>query len=377
MRLTIYDKILLYLFEYKEHRNDPQMPEDITQQGIADGVGISVTHVPRSALKLTKMGLVSETSTHVKGADRKKKTYHLTAKGVEICLEMQERMGRIECIYSEGAGSETRTITLAKMFEALKQKCAKCGRPIPTFFEMLCFMGEGNELGFEPFVKCLEGSEEKAGQAKDAVMPFFGRSKELKDLMGSFISNAGVCILLSGEEGIGKSALLQAGAQEAKQRGTLSQVMCISSEADGPVGIKEFSMDLFRCEKEGRRLVVFDIDHDGKKDVFGVIRLVKELLTSPGPNIVVITCTGDGLVHLRKALTSTNVRSLELGPLDLEVLKKLAPEHIKSAQIKALAALSKGNPKRFLAALSAPDIALKDDLDEHQKALLRVLRSKD
>lgn len=377
MNLTIYDKILLYLFEYKDHRNDPQMPEALTQQGIAQSVGISVTHVPRSVQKLVKQGLVSEVSTHVKMSQKKKKTYHLTTKGITTCLEMRERIGRMECIYSEGVGGETRTTTHAKAYEALKQICAKRHKPIPKFFEMLKFMGDGEELRYEPFVNCLKRPEEKTGQEKDDAAPFFGRSKEMKYILGSLTSGTNVCILLSGEEGIGKSALLQAGIREAKGRAATNQVMCISSEPNDLARIKEFSMDLFRSEMEGHRLVAFDIDHDGKKDISGIIRIVKELMASPGPNIIVITCVVDGQRHLEKALLGIKVLSLELGPLDLDILKRLAPSHIKSAQIKTIAALSKGNPKRFLAALSAPDIASKDDLDEHQKALLRVLRSKE
>lgn len=377
MRLTIYDKILLHLFEYKAHRNDPQMPESLTQHGIAECVGISVTHVPRSVEKLVMQGQVFEASTHVKLSQRKKKTYHLTTKGITTCMEMRERIGRMECIYSEGEGTETRTMTYSKVFEALKQRCAKRRKPIPTFFEMLKFIGDGDELRYEPFVDGLERPDEETGREKDDAAPFFGRSKEMNYLLGSFTSGTNVCILLSGEEGIGKSALLHAGIREAKGRAATNQVMWISSEPNDLARIKEFSMDLFRSEKKGHRLVAFDIDHDGKKDVSGIIRVVKELMASPGPNIIVITCLVDGQRHLEKALVGIKVMSLELGPLDLDILKRLAPEHIKSTQLKALSALSKGNPKRFLAALSAPDITSKDDLDEHQKALLKVLRSKD
>ena len=157
MKMTVYDRILLYLFEYKEHRNDPQMPQSITQQGLAKGVGITVTHVPRSVGKLVRQGLALEVGAHVVGAQRKKKTYHLTHAGVVACLEMRERLERMECVYSEGGDSGARTMTLAKMQEAVKHRCGKEGRPIPTLFEVLSAMGDGNELRFEQIIGATGG----------------------------------------------------------------------------------------------------------------------------------------------------------------------------------------------------------------------------
>jgi hypothetical protein len=109
-----------------------------------------------------------------------------------------------------------------------------------------------------------------------------------------------------------------------------------------------------------------------------VIRLTKELLEAAGVNTVVITCTKEGRYHLNEALAGLSVVTIGIGPLGLDVLKKLAPSGMTAAQLRALAALSKGNPKSFLAALKAPGSeSIDEGLDEHQKALLKVLRSKE
>ena len=69
------------------------MPFSVSQKGIAEGVDIRITHIPRAVQKLLEDDLISEFKTHFRGHLRKRKAYFLTEKGTVKALELKESVG--------------------------------------------------------------------------------------------------------------------------------------------------------------------------------------------------------------------------------------------------------------------------------------------
>lgn len=80
--LTYKTKVLLYLRDYVGVEDEDLFPMDVTQEGIAEGVSMSRTHVSRIVQDLMDEDLLKEWNAHVKTRKRKLKTYSLTSKGV-------------------------------------------------------------------------------------------------------------------------------------------------------------------------------------------------------------------------------------------------------------------------------------------------------
>lgn len=88
LRLKYRDKVLLFLMEYSDMDFCGQVPEDITQKGISDALGMSRTHTSRVLKRLKNDDLLKEELASVEGHERKLKSYMLTSKGVNNANEI-------------------------------------------------------------------------------------------------------------------------------------------------------------------------------------------------------------------------------------------------------------------------------------------------
>jgi hypothetical protein len=110
--LTVKDKILLHLRDSRSRRG--HLSHASTQEGIAEGVDMRRSHVPRAVKGLVKEGDVDETSTRLPGRTRKVKTYELTDSGMRIGREISEDLGK-ETIIIRGVEETQMTIKEARM----------------------------------------------------------------------------------------------------------------------------------------------------------------------------------------------------------------------------------------------------------------------
>ena len=75
VRLTVEEKILLLMNEHQRYKKDYDVPNDLTQQGIAAYLGTGRGNVPREIRKLKDKGLIFERIAHIKGSQRRQKGY--------------------------------------------------------------------------------------------------------------------------------------------------------------------------------------------------------------------------------------------------------------------------------------------------------------
>ncbi|MEW5936966.1 MAG: tetratricopeptide repeat protein [Candidatus Thermoplasmatota archaeon] len=88
--LSVWEMIVLHLLRFGRFREEFEVPEGTSQQGIADGVGITRAHAAVELKTLKERGLVVERLAHVRGAKTKKKAYFLTHEGEREASKMKQ-----------------------------------------------------------------------------------------------------------------------------------------------------------------------------------------------------------------------------------------------------------------------------------------------
>jgi predicted transcriptional regulator len=86
--LTVRDRILLHLANFGLNETDHWAPTQVSQKGIATGVGISAKHVHQYVRPMINEGLVKESSSYIQGGKQHQKVYFLTNKGREAAKWM-------------------------------------------------------------------------------------------------------------------------------------------------------------------------------------------------------------------------------------------------------------------------------------------------
>jgi len=75
---------------YQRYEDEFEVPQGVTQSGIADAVWIHQKHVPRTIRKMQDKDLVMEKISHITGVKQKRKVYFLTPAGTAKALKLKE-----------------------------------------------------------------------------------------------------------------------------------------------------------------------------------------------------------------------------------------------------------------------------------------------
>ncbi len=96
LRIPVLDKIIVHLYMYRKYADRYEYPVEMTQPGIAQAVGISVTHIPRNIKRLMEEGFVSMKKGHVSGKKKRVTVYFLTPQGLRRAKELIENLEKYE-----------------------------------------------------------------------------------------------------------------------------------------------------------------------------------------------------------------------------------------------------------------------------------------
>jgi hypothetical protein len=89
--LSQQEKVLLHLMNYQRYSLDADVPKEVTQDGIAAGVGIGRNNVNKLVLALVDLGYAEALeSRHVKGLPNVRKVYFLTQAGFDEALALKK-----------------------------------------------------------------------------------------------------------------------------------------------------------------------------------------------------------------------------------------------------------------------------------------------
>ncbi len=176
--LTVKEKILLHLRDSRSSRE--HLSRASTQEGIAEGVDMRRSHVPRAVKGLVHEGNVEETSTRLPGRTRKVKTYALTDSGMRIGREISDELGK-DTIIIRGVEETQMTIKEARMAFDL------------TTLEIVRNLSPEN---------VLEIPEEEEAEE----MEFLDRKSELSEMKNWLNGDVNILVIYS-PEGFGKTQL--------------------------------------------------------------------------------------------------------------------------------------------------------------------------
>jgi DNA-binding MarR family transcriptional regulator len=93
LSLTVEERIVLHLGDYKSLDGKYEMPVGMTQRGIADSVGVQQKHLSRHIQKLVTNGLAEEATARVAGMKQRMKIYKLTYDGQMRASELRGFIG--------------------------------------------------------------------------------------------------------------------------------------------------------------------------------------------------------------------------------------------------------------------------------------------
>nr|AGF93617.1 archaeal ATPase family [uncultured organism] len=91
-KFTAKDKVLVHILSYYGIENTYTQPVEITQEGIAESVGLRQNTVSYAVRNLVKEGLLYDETHRIKGKKQKRKAYYLTEDGVEKAEKIKEEM---------------------------------------------------------------------------------------------------------------------------------------------------------------------------------------------------------------------------------------------------------------------------------------------
>lgn len=110
IKLTAGEKVLLHLYEYTKYVDHFEVPFAVTQDGIAEAIGILRSHVPRTIKNLMDKGYVEEKLAHVIGSERRRKVYFLTTPGIAHAKKIRDDVKAVEWIFGIPEEKEERIL---------------------------------------------------------------------------------------------------------------------------------------------------------------------------------------------------------------------------------------------------------------------------
>ena len=132
IKLTVEEKICLHLLDYIQLRDEFVLPEEISQNGIAEAIGVQRGHASVALISLKKKELVTEKVSRVSDSSRRIKVYFLTRTGLDETLKAKKMFEETSVVVSVGGKEQNtlikeinsiaeRKISLVKILDALSE----------------------------------------------------------------------------------------------------------------------------------------------------------------------------------------------------------------------------------------------------------------
>lgn len=188
--LSLADKVLIYLSRIKVDRGADLVPKDVSQEGIAEGVGISRSHVPRTVKSLIGEGLIEETKRHVRLRDKRVKVYFILPRGIKKAMELEEKaMSRV--VTAKIQNTMVQGMSLSQLERAFHRR-----------IDILKLSGNEDFIDLDAIL--TTGVTDFSDSPK--VETFLDREDEI-ELMKTFLKSRALVLSIYGAKGIGTSSL--------------------------------------------------------------------------------------------------------------------------------------------------------------------------
>ncbi len=356
MHLRIADRILIHLYDYRVYEDRYEYPLEITQQGIAEKVGISTAHVPRNIKKLVEAGLIYTKKGHVTGKKKRVTVYFLTARGI---AEARKIIDEIETIKID-VGNQTYTIKDLK--KILPLSLLEIIQKIENG-EIIDLLNKRNRIVFR--------------EVNVQIDLFVDREEEISKMVEWY--SQGKILSIIGGRGMGKTMLVNKFLQIIEPKESILWFHLY--EGRSWESIKDIFKNLFgddnvlKILRNNPTILIFDNYFQVTDSFVSALRsLVRENLNKSK----IIVCMRANTPFYNRFYTISDVAEqlvteIRLEGLPYEAAKELLP-HIKEKALKHIHRLTKGNPL-VLRALMENNLDKIDFLTADQKHVLKYLAS--
>lgn len=401
--LTIEKKILMHLSSLMKYEQQFEVPFSLTQEGIAESIGIRRDNIPRAVKTLRETGLIYEKVTRVEHVKRKRKVYFLTPKGIEYTQKIQRQISSSRIKYETSTG-EIKDITIGDLKNSLEFNMSLIelikhitpegkfvpGRPDLKKAKKTPAVTEREESGTAPdeFVEYLE--------SMPRAKYFVGRKSELTKFKDWMNSNSNKIIVIHGIAGIGKTTLASKVVSELRGKrslfwyrfhrwDTLRNTINVLSgflddlnkkrlksllNSENAVDLSEISRALEDDLKDINAVLVFDDFQRIKDRIAELFSLLVEILGNiKGIHVIIIGRRILPFYDRAEVVVARKIAELQLTGLDeessMEILKLKALKGLDDKVFKTIYKLTQGHPLFLELLSSVEDIETQRDIKRY------------
>lgn len=394
LHLTVTEKILLHLLGHLKYEDKFEVPYSLTQDGIAEAVGVRRSYVSQAARELIQKELASERLSHVKGEARRRRTYFLTLEGKAQAEKLREKVRYINVILRGKEGEK-------------EVKLGDINRLLNKNLKILELLGAVSDEGvFDLQIRPPRPSSRiDFTQTYPRPKYFFGRKNELKEIKEWLGSKDMKILVIKGIAGIGKTTLMaEVASKESKRRifwykfhnwSTLRNLLShlseflieakkdalkIYLEENRMIDIGDVQVLLSTQLVDLNALLVFDDFHKADDPILGLFEALCEILEDKKEiKIVLLGRKIPKFYDRREVVIRRIILELQLEGLDknssLEILKK---RKIDSEHLDKIYENTKGHPLSLeLVEITEGEIAKRNIKQFLSEEVLRRLNEKE
>ncbi len=364
--VTVEKRLLLYLKEYLRYNDKFEVPVDITQEGIAEALGIRQHHVSRAITTLVDNGMVYERTAHIKGKKRRRKAYFLTQESIPYLEELEQEIGSQTVTVKTGSG-ELRDMTVTKICSELKAIYSV----EPTLFELTNTIITDGEADLTKNYSFLNRSASavvvRRGEVP-VVTAFIGREEEIKLIHRFSKSTEKTVLAIYGLAGIGKTTLAARVCHDEKERSMfwypcnewtttwhiLEELRHFTADMKGENEVVEADQTRDVNSWVGKvagdlnkqdALIVLDDVHKLNNEAQSVLRLLLAALKGGSSNTILLGRYKPKLYSRQDTLEGAHVMEMELKGIDIKTAKRFVhSKGMDDKTFKRLYTVTKGHP---------------------------------
>jgi DNA-directed RNA polymerase subunit M/transcription elongation factor TFIIS len=121
VRVTVKEKILIHLFGFSKFKDEFEVPQKVTQDGMAKVIGVRRSHIASALKDLRISEFIEEKKTRIEGNERRKNAYFLTPQGETEALRIKESVLEKEVQIKAEDGS-LKEVKISEIGEHLDKK---------------------------------------------------------------------------------------------------------------------------------------------------------------------------------------------------------------------------------------------------------------
>ncbi len=358
--LTAKESIMIHLKDFYQYEKDIECPHDMTQRGISEATGLTLSHIPRNLKQLKAEGMVDEGKAYISGRSRRYKTYFPTNKGLKYTRKLITELGKF-VVQSDGEEIPLMRIIL----QDRERSCLDIIRS---------FLGEGQmDKITRPRGPMLLGNFPE-------VRNFVNRVEELKELNTIFEDDDTRMIVIYGSLGYGTSSLASKFAMDIKKKcsimwvrveGPLEHILehilehlknsDMLNEISGNIEDIRDPQDLVKLLADKNYIIIFDGYFEVEEPVVeyfaGIVEHIKEV-----EGVRMIVTARENTASYNRFYTildihDSSVKEMHLGKMDIEACRVLLNvADITDDALRRLYLFTKGSPS-IMKTLASDDIS--------------------